>query len=776
MHAAGGQAQEGFAVDDDLVTRIGVSPPGFETKRDPGNADVVDDAGLLFDAVDAALGVDDGPVALRDAASQSRGGGDEGRTLPQAAVQEATRSHAPLEGSNAEANADLVLKGKSSRGRVLGPHHADRVDARGDGRQEHREGVHEKARVDAGADDAAAGGSGFSIEGRRELWVVLPGPHQLLAGRHHVQAAAQTGPHRRREARQRRGGADHRDVTACKSDVGEIRAHREPSDVEALLGRVDVDDPDQTQIGAGSDVDGDGGTDGSGADDDDAGGGGRLLGNHGPDDAPSASRFEQGRSGPLLPSAANALQRFVVGVAGGLNESMHTILVADDSVTIQRAVEIVFDKEPFTVVKVGSGQEAINRARELQPHIVLADHTLADITGYDLAAALRADPHTQSIPVLLLSAASNPFDEARAQAAGVVGHLPKPFDCQSLLDRVRTILGVAATAPGTFASTAPPPATLGSSLPRPPASAAGLPRPPGPLGGMPPAPRPIPPMAPVPAFAGSAAPAAVPVVPIPAAASARPPVREADPFGFGQALSSTSTASTSSPAAPMPAAPVAAAVAVSTFGTLGGPLRNPLPPAPAPAALSSPQSMSTPVVTSGWQSMNPGVGLSSPPPSPAPLPPAAAPLSKPAWIPAPVVPVARAAHDLLEISDLDVGDVAPLRPLPPLPPLPAEPTMPAPTPVSAPAPALSLAPAPAAPSGNGHAAAAVLPVDRLTQAVEAVVATAAPALAQSAGAPPSHELLTQEARSIVERIAWEVVPELAELIIREEIQRLLKAK
>ena len=285
---------------------------------------------------------------------------------------------------------------------------------------------------------------------------------------------------------------------------------------------------------------------------------------------------------------------------------MHTILVADDSVTIQRAVEIVFDKEPFTVIKAGSGQEAMNRARELKPHVILADHTMGDQSGYDLAAALRADPLTQSIPVLLLSTAANPFDEARGRAAGVVGHLPKPFDCQSLLDRVRTILGVVATAPGSFVPTVAP-SVLGASLPRPP-SLGGLPRPPGPLGGgvgptFPPRTASGPATAASPATA-SGAPIAVP------ATTTRPPApasRELDPFGFGNAMTVPPTTSpptsvppspalTSTPQALPPQPASAAAVNVTSAASIGGwgsPSATPIAraPTPAPAPLSSPQSM-----------------------------------------------------------------------------------------------------------------------------------------------------------------------------------------
>jgi hypothetical protein len=116
---------------------------------------------------------------------------------------------------------------------------------------------------------------------------------------------------------------------------------------------------------------------------------------------------------------------------------------------------------------------------------------------------------------------------------------------------------------------------------------------------------------------------------------------------------------------------------------------------------------------------------------------------------APVVPIAaRGTNELMEISELDlVGD-----------------------PDKTTAKRLSVDAVAAA------AAAPSTPAAAISRAVDVVVQAAAPAVAVANGGAPSKEVLTAEARAIIERIAWEVVPELAELIIKEELQRLLKAK
>ena len=123
-----------------------------------------------------------------------------------------------------------------------------------------------------------------------------------------------------------------------------------------------------------------------------------------------------------------------------------TILLADDSKTIRLAVEIVFEKEPYEVVCVGNGDDALTRAKEIRPAIILADHLMPGRSGYELAAAIGADPDTAGIPVVLLTGSASPFDEARAQASGVAATIKKPFDCQSLIDRVDELLGGRASA------------------------------------------------------------------------------------------------------------------------------------------------------------------------------------------------------------------------------------------------------------------------------------------------------------------------------------------
>jgi CheY-like chemotaxis protein len=132
-----------------------------------------------------------------------------------------------------------------------------------------------------------------------------------------------------------------------------------------------------------------------------------------------------------------------------------TLLLADDSVTIQKVVGISFASEDVALITVDNGDDAIARAREVRPDIVLADVVMPGKSGYEVCEAIKADPGLQHIPVLLLTGTFEAFDEERAQRAGASGHVSKPFEAQTLVDEVNRLLAEGASA----AAAAPTPPT-----------------------------------------------------------------------------------------------------------------------------------------------------------------------------------------------------------------------------------------------------------------------------------------------------------------------------
>jgi CheY-like chemotaxis protein len=115
-----------------------------------------------------------------------------------------------------------------------------------------------------------------------------------------------------------------------------------------------------------------------------------------------------------------------------------TILLADDSVTIRKIVELTFSDTDIRVESVASGREALERLNELRPDLVLADVVMPGPSGYELCRAIKQSD--RPVPVLLLAGTFEPFDAGQARACGSDGHVTKPFDSRQLVERVEHLL------------------------------------------------------------------------------------------------------------------------------------------------------------------------------------------------------------------------------------------------------------------------------------------------------------------------------------------------
>jgi CheY-like chemotaxis protein len=123
-----------------------------------------------------------------------------------------------------------------------------------------------------------------------------------------------------------------------------------------------------------------------------------------------------------------------------------TLLLADDSVTIQRFIELTFADEDISVIAVGNGDHAIATIRHSPPDIVLADVGMPGRSGYEVARHVKHTPALAHIPVLLLTGAFEPIDQTRAVEVGCDGVLTKPFEPQVVVRRVKELLS--ASRPG----------------------------------------------------------------------------------------------------------------------------------------------------------------------------------------------------------------------------------------------------------------------------------------------------------------------------------------
>ncbi len=221
-----------------------------------------------------------------------------------------------------------------------------------------------------------------------------------------------------------------------------------------------------------------------------------------------------------------------------------TILLADDSLTIQKVIELTFAETDFDVVAVSSGEELLARLPATKPNVIICDVIMPGKDGYDVCQEIKSNPAVLHIPVILLTGTFEPFDRDRALAAGCSEIITKPFEARRLVETVERLLRDT----------------------RAPASVQGRPTEPGAvvppryLGQVTP-----PPMAPSPMdFTGAVRP---PATPTPAFAPPAPPLADLSDFGAdeddGNEFATRFTAPMSAVAAPAPPAAVVFGEAVA---------------------------------------------------------------------------------------------------------------------------------------------------------------------------------------------------------------------
>ena len=133
-----------------------------------------------------------------------------------------------------------------------------------------------------------------------------------------------------------------------------------------------------------------------------------------------------------------------------------TVLVADDSQTIRKIVEMALKASTYQVVGVGSAQDAMEAASHA-PSVILLDYYMPDGSGYDVCRALKGNAGTSGIPVIMLGGTYQSFDEDLARQSGADGIVMKPFKTDTLIDAIEAVQSGAGAAPVAPEAAAPPP-------------------------------------------------------------------------------------------------------------------------------------------------------------------------------------------------------------------------------------------------------------------------------------------------------------------------------
>lgn len=479
------------------------------------------------------------------------------------------------------------------------------------------------------------------------------------------------------------------------------------------------------------------------------------------------------------------------------------LLLADDSITIQKVIAITFSSDDYALTVVDNGDAALDKARSERPDLIMADVFMPGKNGYEVCAAVKSDPTLQGVPVLLLTGTFEPFDEAKAREAGADKWIAKPFESQSLIDCVEKLLAQAAIAPAAPAPVAQPQPPAPPAQPRPLPGAPVAPQPqataasaPGsrPLPGV----VPTPPVAPAVAPSVTAAPVAAPSGPtdddiwgsadIAASFGELPAMEEPQAVTMPQAeMAEEDLWGTVSFEEELPEGGGTIELETTAADVWGGIEEDFAAPSFAPVEVAAPAPAPA-VDDSIWGNMEADLGAAQPEPS--------IDLEAAAW---------QDEDEILPLGDVEILEEVDLAP--PAPTVDIFATSDATTigfadesalelaafDEAAPVVAPDAAPAWAASEfevmeleasemSETFADAAAAPI----KPVSAAVITPEPAVEQQVAALSEEQLeaivervagavIERLAGTVLERIVWEVVPDLAEAIVREEIRKIKEA-
>ena len=117
-----------------------------------------------------------------------------------------------------------------------------------------------------------------------------------------------------------------------------------------------------------------------------------------------------------------------------------TILVVDDEEDILLLCRVNLEFEGYRVITASSGVEALTRARDARPDLVLLDVMMPTMDGWHVLEALKSDPRTEDRPVVMLTARVQGEDQMRGWSGGAADYIMKPFSPVALLETIRSVL------------------------------------------------------------------------------------------------------------------------------------------------------------------------------------------------------------------------------------------------------------------------------------------------------------------------------------------------
>ena len=119
---------------------------------------------------------------------------------------------------------------------------------------------------------------------------------------------------------------------------------------------------------------------------------------------------------------------------------MSKIMIIDDEQDIVELLSYNLEREGFSTVKAYDGEAALGLARSEKPDLMILDLMLPKMNGLDVCKAIRRNPETANLPIIMLTAKGDEIDKIIGLEIGADDYVTKPFSVKELIARVRTIL------------------------------------------------------------------------------------------------------------------------------------------------------------------------------------------------------------------------------------------------------------------------------------------------------------------------------------------------
>lgn len=123
-----------------------------------------------------------------------------------------------------------------------------------------------------------------------------------------------------------------------------------------------------------------------------------------------------------------------------MKNDKHTVLLVDDSATNNLLLQVVFEQNSFAVEVAFSGKDALKILKRKHIDVVLLDLMMPGMSGFEVLTAIKENPDTKSIPVLIVSADSERDDADKALAMGAEFYFEKPLQLNEIVEKVKSIL------------------------------------------------------------------------------------------------------------------------------------------------------------------------------------------------------------------------------------------------------------------------------------------------------------------------------------------------